>query len=87
MNTLGKIMIVGVPKEIKNNENRVSVTPAGVYTLVHGGHEVIVETNAGEGSGFTDAEYSDAGANIAGSAKEVFAKADMIVKVKEYVES
>lgn len=87
VNTMGKRMIVGVPKEIKNNENRVSVTPAGVYTLVHGGHQVIVETNAGEGSGFTDDEYLNAGAEIAGSAADVFAKADMIVKVKEYVES
>lgn len=80
-------MIVGVPKEIKNNENRVSITPAGAYTLVNAGHQVIVETKAGEGSGFMDEEYISAGAELAANAADVFAKANMIVKVKEYVES
>lgn len=79
-------MIVGVPKEIKNNENRVSIPPAGVYSLVKAGHQVIVENAAGMGSGFTDTEYKDAGASF-GSADEVFAHADLIVKVKEYIPS
>lgn len=76
-------MIVGVPKEIKNNENRVSVTPAGVYALVKRGHQVLVETKAGAGSGFSDDGYAAVGATILPSAKEVFDGADMIVKVKE----
>lgn len=79
-------MIIGIPKEIKNNENRVSMTPAGVYALCKAGHQVYVETNAGNGSGFSDQEYQEAGAIIS-SCKEVFAKADLIVKVKEYLES
>lgn len=80
-------MIIGVPKEIKNNENRVSLTPAGVYALHKAEHNVIVETAAGAGSGFSDEEYEQAGAEIYKSASDVFAKAEMIVKVKEYVES
>lgn len=79
-------MIIGIPKEIKNNENRVSMTPAGVYALCKAGHQVYVETMAGNGSGFSDQEYIDAGATIA-NVDEVFAKADLIVKVKEYLES
>lgn len=79
-------MMIGIPKEIKNNENRVSCTPAGVYSLCKAGHQVIVETMAGAGSGFSDEEYKDAGAMIA-SVKEVFQKADLIVKVKEYLPS
>lgn len=79
-------MKIGIPKEIKNNENRVSCTPAGVFTLVKAGHEVYVESMAGAGSGFSDQEYKDAGAIIT-DVKTVFAKADMIVKVKEYLES
>lgn len=79
-------MIIGIPKEIKNNENRVSMTPAGVYALCKAGHQVYVETNAGNGSGFSDQEYQEAGAIIS-SSEEVFAKADLIVKVKEYLES
>jgi len=78
-------MIVGLPKEIKDNENRVALVPAGVRALVSAGHEVVVEANAGTGSGITDAEYSAAGARILPTADEVFAKADMIVKVKEPV--
>lgn len=79
-------MKIGIPKEIKNNENRVACTPAGVFTLTKAGHEVYVETMAGAGSGFSDQEYKDAGAIIT-DVKTVFAKADMIVKVKEYLES
>lgn len=79
-------MIIGIPKEIKNNENRVSMTPAGVYSLCKAGHEVYVETTAGVGSGFSDSEYQDAGAKIV-ACEEVFAKADLIIKVKEYLES
>lgn len=79
-------MNIGIPKEIKNNENRVSCTPAGVYTLVKAGHMVYVETNAGAGSGFLDEEYKEAGAIITDVAT-VFNKAELIVKVKEYLES
>lgn len=76
-------MIVGVPKEIKNNENRVAITPAGIDALISAGHKVIIETNAGVGSGFTNEEYADHGAEILDTAKEVWSKADMIMKVKE----
>ena len=55
-------MLIGIPKEIKNNENRVALTPAGVHSLVGKGHEVLIETNAGLGSGFTDADYQKQGA-------------------------
>ena len=79
-------MIIGIPKEIKNNENRVSMTPAGVFALCKAGHQVYVDTMAGTGSGFNDDEYKEAGAIIC-SCDEVFAKADLIVKVKEYLES
>lgn len=76
-------MRVGCPKEIKNNENRVGLTPAGAKAFVGSGHEVVVEAGAGLGSGFTDAEYAAAGAKILATAKEVFGAADMIIKVKE----
>jgi len=76
-------MIVGIPKEIKNNEFRVSATPAGVHALVAAGHTVYVETNAGVGSAITDADYVKAGASILNTADEVWAKADLIIKVKE----
>jgi alanine dehydrogenase len=79
-------MIVGVPKEVKISESRVSTTPAGVAEYVAHGHSVVVETNAGSGSGFTDAEYQRAGARIAATAAEVYGGADMIVKVKEPIE-
>jgi alanine dehydrogenase len=75
-------MIVGVPKEIKNNENRVAITPAGVAALVQNGHTVRIETNAGMGSGFTDADYAAEGAEIVPSAADAWA-ADMVMKVKE----
>ena len=76
-------MKVGVPKEIKILEYRVGMVPAGVRELVHDGHEVIVETNAGAGIGMTDADYEAAGAKVVSTAKEVFAEAELIVKVKE----
>ncbi|MFM2023745.1 MAG: alanine dehydrogenase, partial [Actinomycetota bacterium] len=76
-------MLVGVPKEIKNNENRVAMTPAGVQELVVRGHRVLIETSAGVGSGFSDSDYQAAGAEIADDAKAVWSAADLIVKVKE----
>jgi alanine dehydrogenase len=80
-------MIVGIPKEIKDNENRVSTTPAGVAEYVARGHTVLVERAAGAGSGFADSEYAAAGAQLVATPAEVFAQADMIVKVKEPIES
>jgi alanine dehydrogenase len=74
---------IGVPKEIKTLEFRVGMTPAGVRELVHDGHEVVVETGAGNGIGMSDADYEAVGANIAADARQVFEVADMIVKVKE----
>jgi alanine dehydrogenase len=76
-------MLIGVPKEIKNHEYRVGLVPSSVRELVHHGHTVLVETKAGAGIGFDDAAYQAAGATIAPTAAEIFAKADMIVKVKE----
>ncbi len=76
-------MLIGVPKEIKNHEYRVGMTPAGVYELVRHGHQILVETNAGLAIGYGDEDYTSAGATIARSAEEVFASAEMIVKVKE----
>ncbi|MBT4891001.1 MAG: alanine dehydrogenase [Rhodospirillales bacterium] len=76
-------MLIGVPKEIKNHEYRVGLVPASVRELIGNGHKVIVETKAGGGIGFSDADYKAAGARIIGTAKDVFKKADMIVKVKE----
>ena len=76
-------MKIGVPKEIKTLEFRVGMTPGGVHELVHDGHEVVVETNAGAGIGMTDADYERAGATVLGTAGDVFAAADMIIKVKE----
>ncbi len=76
-------MIIGVPKEIKDNEYRVSMTPGGVETMVHEGHRLLVQSGAGEGSSFTDNEYSVAGAELLKTSAEIFAQADMMVKVKE----
>jgi alanine dehydrogenase len=76
-------MIIGVPKEIKDHEYRVSLTPDGAAALCQSGHEVWLEPSAGQGSGCSDDEYRKVGATIAGSKNEVFEKADMIVKVKE----
>jgi alanine dehydrogenase len=79
----GGKMLVGVPKEIKVQEHRVGLTPGSVRELVHHGHQVLIETGAGAGIGHGDAAYSAAGAAIATGAAEVFAEAEMIVKVKE----
>jgi alanine dehydrogenase len=79
-------VIVGLPKEIKDNEYRVGLTPAGVRALTDAAHNVIVEQGAGEGSGFDDALYAKAGAEIIASADDVWGKAEMIVKVKEPIE-
>ncbi len=76
-------MRIGVPTEIKNNENRVAITPAGVATLIAAGHQVIVESGAGTGSGFSDESYQNTGAQIISEAAQVWAAADMILKVKE----
>jgi alanine dehydrogenase len=76
-------MIIGVPREIKDNENRVAVTPGGVGEYVNHGHTVLVEQSAGTGSGFSDEEYRSAGAEIVSTPDEIFERADMIVKVKE----
>lgn len=76
-------MLIGVPKEIKNHEYRIGLTPAGVAELLAAGHQVLVQENAGIGVGFSDEDYRAAGADIASDAAEVFARAEMIVKVKE----
>ena len=76
-------MLIGVPKEIKNHEYRIGMTPASVRELVHNGHDVIVEKDGGMGIGFSDQDYITAGASIEAEAATIFAKADMIVKVKE----
>lgn len=78
-------MIVGIPREIKDNENRVAITPAGVHAFTSAGHEVYVESFAGLGSGFTDESYTLAGAKISKIAADIWGKADMIMKVKEPV--
>ena len=79
-------MKIGIPKEIKNNENRVGMTPAGVAELVKHGHTVYVQQTAGENSGFSDEKYLEAGAEILPAIEDVYATADMIVKVKEPIE-
>lgn len=78
-------MKVGIPKEIKNHEHRVAITPAGVYELVRNGHTVFVEAHAGAGSSISDQEYAQAGATILPSADEVWGEGDLILKVKEPV--
>lgn len=80
-------MIIGIPKEIKDNENRVAITPAGVSAFKQAGHEVHVQDSAGEGSGFTNKDYEAAGAVIRNTAAEVWNDADMIMKVKEPLSS
>ena len=80
-------MIIGVSKEIKNNENRVGLTPAGTESLVKAGHKVLIEKDAGIGSGFTDETYTAVGAEIFENKKALFDKAEMIIKVKEPLES
>ncbi|MDO4632703.1 MAG: alanine dehydrogenase [Eubacteriales bacterium] len=79
-------MIIGVPKEIKNNENRVGLTPAGVAAFVNAGHKVLVEKTAGESIGYTDEDYVAAGAEMIDGAKDVWDQSEMIVKVKEPIE-
>lgn len=76
-------MIIGVPKEIKNNENRVAITPAGVAAFIKAGHRVLIQDQAGAGSGISNGDYVQAGAEIVSPAEEIFARADMIMKVKE----
>ena len=80
-------MIIGVPMEIKNNENRVALTPAGVVSYVQAGHTVLIESGAGIGSAFYDEDYVNAGAEIIEGAADVWAKSEMIMKVKEPLES
>lgn len=82
MNSRRDIMKIGIPKEIKNNENRVAITPAGVYSLVQQGHHVCVEINAGIGSGFSNAQYEQAGATMVETAREAWST-EMVLKVKE----
>lgn len=79
-------MIIGVPKEVKDHESRVGITPAGARELTAAGHKVLIETHAGELSAFSDEDYQSAGAEIAGNAAEVWDKAEMVVKVKEPIE-
>jgi alanine dehydrogenase len=79
-------MIIGVPKEIKNNENRVALTPAGTQELVKRGHTVYIQETAGVGSGFSDEEYAKAGAKLLADAAAIFSVAEMIMKVKEPIE-
>jgi alanine dehydrogenase len=76
-------MVIGVPKEIKPEENRVAIVPGGVETLVHKGHKVIIERGAGFGSGFNDEEYIRAGAQIFDRHEDVFDNAELVLKVKE----
>ena len=78
-------MKIGIPNEIKNNESRVSLTPAGAFVLTNAGHEVFVETHAGEGSSFSDEDYKEQGATIVETAKEAWNQ-DMVMKVKEPLE-
>ncbi|MGG0511201.1 alanine dehydrogenase [Priestia megaterium] len=80
-------MIIGVPKEIKNNENRVALTPSGVVSLLTAGHKVLVEKEAGIGSNFTNKDYIEAGAEVIENAADIWAQSDMIMKVKEPLSS
>lgn len=80
-------MIIGIPKEIKNWENRVSLTPSGAKTLIDNGHSVLVQSTAGDGSGFPDEEYLSVGAKILPTIEDVYSKSEMIIKVKEPQES
>jgi alanine dehydrogenase len=80
-------MKIGVPKEIKTNENRIALVPAGAESLIGAGHTVLIQQGAGEGSGFSDKDYTDVGAKIAPDAKTVWAESEMIMKVKEPIAS
>lgn len=77
-------MKIGIPREIKNNENRVGLSPSGVHALVESGHTVLVETNAGSGSFFEDVDYKEAGAEIVAEQAKVW-DVDMVIKVKEHL--
>src|SRR5690606_34458033 len=79
------VVKIGIPKEILDNENRVALTPAGVHTLVSAGHEVVIQQKAGEGAGFTDKQYIEAGARIVDTAEEAWNN-EMVMKVKEPLE-
>src|SRR5512141_2675661 len=76
-------MRVGAPREIKDNEYRVGLTPSSVAELVHAGHDVVIESGAGQGAGLSNDQYAAAGARLVNSAAELFASVDLIVKVKE----
>ncbi|MGD8649303.1 MAG: alanine dehydrogenase, partial [Desulfobacterales bacterium] len=76
-------MIIGILKEIKTEENRVSMTPAGVEVMVQNGHTLLIEKDAGKGSGFEDEEYKNAGAELVATAQEIFERAEMVMHVKE----
>ena len=76
-------MIIGIPTEIKNRENRVAVVPGGVKMLSDAGHKVLIQSNAGLGAGITDEQFESAGASIVADAKSVWSESDMIIKVKE----
>ena len=82
----GLAIVFGVPKEIRREEYRVALTPAGTEALTQAGHEVLLEAGAGKGSGFTDDFYAAAGAGVVPTSDEVWAKAEMIMKVKEPIE-
>lgn len=83
----GNSVIIGIPKEIKNNENRVAITPAGVTSFVNSGHIVLIEKDAGIGSGFSNEDYTNSGATVLDHVEEIWAKVDMVIKVKEPLES
>ena len=76
-------MVVGCPREVKNNENRVGLTPGGVWALVQAGHTVLIEKGAGAGSHFSDEEYRGKGATVVSTAAEVWTRSELVVKVKE----
>ena len=80
-------MVIGVSREIKNNENRVGLTPAGAEALIKAGHSVLIEKDGGVGSGFADSDYQAVGAQILADKAEIFNRAEMIIKVKEPLES
>jgi alanine dehydrogenase len=80
-------MLIGVPTEIKNNENRVAITPAGAHELTRRGHDVLIQSGAGTGSGISDEQYTAAGARLTPKADKVWAEADLLLKVKEPIEA
>ena len=77
-------MIIGIPKEIKESEHRVGMTPSGVQTLIQNGHDVYVQNSAGQGSGHSDQDYSNVGANLLNTIEEIYDISEMIIKVKEH---